>query len=694
MNKFILKVKKATKDFFTKKGAFSLVELIVVIAIMAVMAAVLAPALLGYVERSRAKKDVSAMGEVTNAIQLSLADQNVYDELLQYSEKDNYSCYCDGDTATNTDANKITTKEPDLWLFNDNARLLDETVYKPAGKMRGATVTFKPNGKAEYILKDGIVNKIGDDTTKKGTNGGAILENCPELYNRLRSTVGDTIKVSSQTYRNSDYTIFVSMGTTGGNQADKQDAIKVYGQYNGTNLPEVATPVAGAGQGAPAGGSGGSGQPGGGGAPTPDPVVELKRNGIIPDGATYTPNGGTAIVGNGTNTFPEAPQAGDTYEEGDYIYKYNEYFYCSSWWSSSSQNGWGVRVKDNSKTSYGEILSEIAGQPVTNVRGTFEKCKELIEAPSFPSNVSRVYSNTFEECSKLETVVLPNSITSFDMFAFDGLMNLTNVTLSNNIIVIYQSAFQDCYKLDNIVIPSGVSRIENDAFRNCKSLKNITIPEGVTSIAWRSAFYGCSSLTDIYYTGTQERWNSIEKGTNWKKYISAKVIHCTDGNICLQHTGGTATCSRKAICEYCGQEYGELGNHEYDSNTHICKFCNGNALNQFNGPVLTNVGVRTVSVSEVDYDYNTHNYYGSCSRIITFCPTVDGNYIFKASCDDGGTYGVLYDMNMNCLIEDDDNNGNGDFKMSYNCKAGKVYYLAAGMESYWDPGTITITISK
>ena len=171
MKKFVSKIKKSCRNFINGKAAFSLVELIVVIAIMAVMAAVLAPALLGYVERSRAQKDDSAMGEVTNAIQLSLADQNVYDELLQYSVKDNYSCYCDGDTSTNTDANKITTKEPDLWLFDDNARLLDETVYKPAGKMRGATVTFKPNGETEYILKDGIVNKIGDDTTKKGFVG-------------------------------------------------------------------------------------------------------------------------------------------------------------------------------------------------------------------------------------------------------------------------------------------------------------------------------------------------------------------------------------------------------------------------------------------------------------------------------------------------------------------------------------------
>ena len=74
---------------------FSLVELIVVIAIMAVMTSVLAPALLKYVEESRAQKDNSAMNEVTHAIKLALANEDVYDECLAYTFKDNYSAYAE-----------------------------------------------------------------------------------------------------------------------------------------------------------------------------------------------------------------------------------------------------------------------------------------------------------------------------------------------------------------------------------------------------------------------------------------------------------------------------------------------------------------------------------------------------------------------------------------------------------------------
>ena len=271
MKKFINKIKKTCKDFMTGKSGFSLVELIVVIAIMAIMAAVLAPALLGYVEKSRMQKDDSAMDEVVNSVQLAIADQEVYDDLLPYAVKGNFSCYADNDTSTNIETKKIFTKGSEYWLYNDEARKLDETPYIGAGSMRGVTITLRPDGSGEYVLKSGIVNQMGAATTKKGDLGGAILEDCEYLYNRLRSTVGDTIKATSQTYRNSDYTIFISMGTTGGNQADAQDAIKVYGQFNGTNL---ATVVNYTGGGAGGGETPDVDQPGGDG--TPDVTLPAK----------------------------------------------------------------------------------------------------------------------------------------------------------------------------------------------------------------------------------------------------------------------------------------------------------------------------------------------------------------------------------------------------------------------------------
>jgi prepilin-type N-terminal cleavage/methylation domain-containing protein len=267
---------------------FSLVELIVVIAIMAVLVAVLAPSLLQYVERSRAQKDDSAMGEVANAIMLALSDQDVYDEVLSYSTYNNVSCYIDAskeadyatykeETKAATDATKDTGKQQ--YLFSDDCRLADETEYYLAGNMRGVTITFIPNKNgqtSEFKMSDALVNaglKNGSDSapkrqvTEDGARGAtAYVNGTPTanftlgtmnpngakkeyhyLFNRVRSTIGDAVELTSQTYRNSEYTVFIRMGSTGGNAANAQDAVKVYGQWNGTNL--IFTEDAGAGAG-------------------------------------------------------------------------------------------------------------------------------------------------------------------------------------------------------------------------------------------------------------------------------------------------------------------------------------------------------------------------------------------------------------------------------------------------------------
>jgi prepilin-type N-terminal cleavage/methylation domain-containing protein len=172
---------------------FSLVELIVVVAIMAVLVAVLAPSLLAYVERTRAQKDDSAMGEVANAIMLALANQDAYDEALVYTRDGNYSSYVDdknknGATADNSEFTKGTAQ----WWFKDNARLQDEDLYDLAGVMRGVTVTFYPEAastkQSTFKLTNGIVNHAKDATP---TTFGAMTAGDGQHYlcNMVRATV-------------------------------------------------------------------------------------------------------------------------------------------------------------------------------------------------------------------------------------------------------------------------------------------------------------------------------------------------------------------------------------------------------------------------------------------------------------------------------------------------------------------------
>ena len=225
-----------------------------------------------------------------------------------------------------------------------------------------------------------------------------------------------------------------------------------------------------------------------------EPPTPTIRNDIIPDDATYTPKGGTAITGNGTNTFPDTVQTGDTYEYGDYIYKYNQYYSGGdSWESDKSQNGWGVRVKDASKTTYGEILSEIAGQPINTMHKTFKSCTSLATAPTIPSSVTNM-QYTFEYCTSLTTApAIPNSVTSMT-FTFYSCTSLTTAPTIPSSVTNMGQTFEYCTSLTTApTIPNGVTDMSNTFF-SCTSLTTApTIPNGVTDMS--NTFALCTSLT-------------------------------------------------------------------------------------------------------------------------------------------------------------------------------------------------------
>ena len=77
-------MKRFKKEKKNNKG-FSLVELIVVIAIMAVLVGVLAPTLIGNIEKSRESKDLQNLDSIRQAVVTAMADEKVYSEAVAAS---------------------------------------------------------------------------------------------------------------------------------------------------------------------------------------------------------------------------------------------------------------------------------------------------------------------------------------------------------------------------------------------------------------------------------------------------------------------------------------------------------------------------------------------------------------------------------------------------------------------------------
>ena len=516
------------------RAGFSLVELIVIVAMMAVLIAVLAPSLLGYVERSRAQKDVSAMDEVVSAVFLAMADPYVYDELAQASIKENVSCYIDNKDELEHSGSYVQTKEAigsnkAQYMFGDDTRQQDEVKFYAAGSMRGTTLTFIPNmssNESKYLFGEVIVNKFFPDEAES-------INNLPKLYNAIRSVIGDTIELSSQTYRNSEYTIFVKIGTTGGGQANAQDAMQAYGQFSGTNLslenreyyiadnrqvyePEIGTegnkenvevnrlttPVVAIN-----------------GTVINITAVENATEYKIFNGETLLMTTSatsidlaTLVTEVGTHTIKVQAVGGTGYTASDYAtvqYTVSAPEVVYQDFTITADNRHMIGYTDETTNLVIPATFEYDGvwyRVVGIGDEAFKMCRNLIGV-TLPEGIVSIGSKAFYVCSNLTgTLVIPSSVTSIGEMAFAGCAvtnievddaNTSYCDIDGMLLDKACTVLIDCPegKTGNVVIPGTVTTIAEHAFSNCVGLTGtLIIPDSVVTID-RKAFFGCENLT-------------------------------------------------------------------------------------------------------------------------------------------------------------------------------------------------------
>ena len=91
--------------------------------------------------------------------------------------------------------------------------------------------------------------------------------------------------------------------------------------------------------------------------------------------------------------------------------------------------------------------------------------------------------------------------------AFQGEGLVESIVLPNTIEVIESLAFAECSILEKIRLPNRLRDLPDQVFFGCKNLTSITLPITIANIGVK-AFDG-SGLTDVYYEGTKEQWESI-----------------------------------------------------------------------------------------------------------------------------------------------------------------------------------------
>lgn len=92
-----------------------------------------------------------------------------------------------------------------------------------------------------------------------------------------------------------------------------------------------------------------------------------------------------------------------------------------------------------------------------------------------------IHSSAFYGHEKLTRITIPDSVVCVGRSAFAFCSSLTEVTWSANCQLIDIATFEYCTALESIVIPEGVTTVL-DAFSGCNKLMNISVPSSLVSM--------------------------------------------------------------------------------------------------------------------------------------------------------------------------------------------------------------------
>jgi len=127
---------------------------------------------------------------------------------------------------------------------------------------------------------------------------------------------------------------------------------------------------------------------------------------------------------------------------------------------------------------------------------------------------------------------------------------ITTVVVRSGITGIGSKTFLTCPALAEVVIPDSVTVIGQEAFFGCRKLTRIILPRSITVIG-RYAFYDCGGLSDVYFLGSRDQWDSITIHYG-NDSLAAAALHLIEASqvvtpVVIQPEGGTISLPRTLL---------------------------------------------------------------------------------------------------------------------------------------------------
>lgn len=215
--------------------------------------------------------------------------------------------------------------------------------------------------------------------------------------------------------------------------------------------------------------------------------------------------------------------------------------------NSNIEYGWKIEIPEDAFSNCDSLISvDILDGIISIGNSAFSGCNSLANV-NIPESVNTIENSAFSDCNKLNNVTISGGVTNMGDSVFRNCNNLSSISIKNGVSTIGSDMFYGCSSLTKVDIPNSVTSIGRSAFFGCSSLNSVTIPESVNTIEWYTfnnctnlssvaipksviringnAFSGCDNLTDIYYSGSEADWNTIDIDSYYNEDLTDATIH-------------------------------------------------------------------------------------------------------------------------------------------------------------------------
>ncbi len=176
--------------------------------------------------------------------------------------------------------------------------------------------------------------------------------------------------------------------------------------------------------------------------------------------------------------------------------------------------------------------------------GAFRLCDKIesvdlshTQIKTLPNCDTEYYYGTFQDCTKLSEVLLPDTLESIGVGAFRYTKSLESIKLPEGIVSIDASAFSYSTELSDINLPDSLRTIDAYAFSNCGKLQSIVFPDSLT-------YVGINPLSGTAYYNNETNW---EDGILYNgKYLLESKCNAQSYTV----KDGTVLIAREAFSKY------------------------------------------------------------------------------------------------------------------------------------------------